>query len=80
MESVCINWVDLGDIRNLSNNGKNLSFVFGELVKKCIFDKYNELNLNNISHEIKISMFENMLILYNFYVGDINNIIKSKGS
>ena len=76
MENVCIEWSDLSKINNIDNNKKNLSSVFEESVKSCIFDKYDKIKLDtkdNALYEIKISMFENMLMLYYYYVCYINN-------
>ena len=46
MENVCIEWSDLSKIHNIDNNKKNLSSVFEESVKSCIFDKYDKIKLD----------------------------------
>ena len=71
-----IDWKEINFVLDEDKeNKRKLTSKFQELLKECIWDKYDKENSNiknDDGNEIKLSMFKDMVDLYNLYVKTIS--------
>ena len=82
MEMILLENLDVIDWKEINfvldedkENKRKLTSKFQELLKECIWDKYDKENSNiknDDGNEIKLSMFKDMVDLYNLYVKTIS--------